>query len=61
MNVVEMSLEGKAEIWYHSMKVANGNLGWDEFSVSLCRRFGNQELQDEVEKFNKLQQTGTIR
>lgn len=51
MNLVEMYLEGKAEIWYQSAKLAKakGQLSWDEFGVAVTRRFNEIGFRDEVE------------
>lgn len=61
MHVVEMHLEGRAEIWYQSTKLARGSISWEEFCVDVSRRFGDTGLRDEVEEFNKLQQNGSVR
>lgn len=61
MNVVEMHVEGRAEIWYQSKKLARGDMSWTEFCVDVNRRFGEKGLSDEVEEFNKLQQQGSVR
>lgn len=56
-----MHLEGKAEIWFQSTKLAKGKVEWEEFSVEVTRRFNEIGFKDEVEEFNKLQQEGSVR
>lgn len=55
-----MYLEDKAEIWYQSLKMVRGKVSWSEFSEAVIKRFGEKGCIDEVEKFNKLQQLGSV-
>lgn len=61
MNVIEMYLEGKAEIWYQSRKLPIGSLNWEEFTLETTRRFNEMGFKDEVEEFNKLLQEGSAK
>jgi hypothetical protein len=48
-------LESKADVWFEGFARGNESLiDWEEFSQSICRRFGNKK--DVVEEFNKLLQ-----
>lgn len=49
MNVVEMHLEGRAEVWYQITKLSKGRFLWTEFCVDVSRRFGDKGLVDTVE------------
>lgn len=60
MEVIELYLEDKDEIWYHCLKMVKGKLSWGEFYEALIQYFGEKGGIDEVEEFNKLQQTGTV-
>lgn len=61
MPLIEMYLEGRAEIWYQGLKTAKGRLSWDEFVVEVTRRFNEMGFRDEVEEFNKLHQEGSVK
>ena len=58
--VVEMFLEGKADMWFQGVKLEKQRLSWREFEELLCQRFKGTCCRDIVEEFNKLQQTGTV-
>ena len=48
-------MESKADVWFEGFARGNESLiDWEEFSQSICRRFGNKK--DVVEEFNKLLQ-----
>ncbi|KAF3649019.1 hypothetical protein FXO38_17877 [Capsicum annuum] len=53
-------LNGSAEVWYHSLVLSRGVVNWVDFKEELISRFGEILVEDVVEEFNKLSQTGTI-
>lgn len=57
---VEMFLEGRADVWFQSIKLVQENLSWLEFCEALAKRFGMKGGLDEQEEFNKLAQNGTV-
>lgn len=59
MMIVEMHLEEKVNVWFQSIKIDRGMMGWSEFKEMVNRRFGVLGDEDAVEEFNKLQQTST--
>ncbi|XP_071939819.1 uncharacterized protein [Coffea arabica] len=56
MDVVELHLEGKVDLWYQSFKKDRGVVQWVDFGSELCIRFGDIWGEDVVEEFNKLYQ-----
>lgn len=46
--------------WYQSLKLIRGRVPWNELSELIVKRFGEKEVIDEVEEFNKLQQHGSV-
>nr|XP_027122333.1 uncharacterized protein LOC113739303 [Coffea arabica] len=60
MDMVEIFLEGKADIWYQGFKISRGVTNWENFTAELIKRFGNVKQLDPVEEFSKLQQTSTV-
>ncbi|XP_071909625.1 uncharacterized protein [Coffea arabica] len=61
LEVVEMYLVGKAEIWFQGIKRSKGRTSWEGFCQLVNRRFGDRERRDEVEEFNKLHQTTSVK
>lgn len=61
MEVVEMYLEGRADIWYQGLKMEKENVTWEEFVDYVSRRFGDHGGKDIIEEFNKLYQQGSMR
>ena len=55
-----MFLEGKADVWFQSIKLVQENLSWLEFCEALAKRFGMKGGLDEQQEFNKLAQNGTV-
>lgn len=53
-------LNGDAEIWYNSLVLSRGPVTWDELRDEICDRFGDVLMEDVVEEFNKLNQTGGV-
>jgi len=53
-------LNGLAETWYNSLVLDRGVVTWAEFKEELCVRFGEADVADIVEEFNKLSQIGTV-
>lgn len=60
LEVVDLYLDSKADVWYQSFRLIKGTVSWQEFSEALLRRFGDRTGRDEIEEFNKLQQTGSV-
>lgn len=60
MGIIELYLEGKVDVWFQGLKLMKRDLDWDEFSEKLLQRFSERGIRDEIEEFNKLQQTGTV-
>lgn len=60
MEIIELYLEGKVEIWYQSLKMVRGRISWGEFADAMVKRFGEKRGIDEIEEFNKLQQVGSV-
>ena len=60
MEVVEMFLDNKADVWYQGIKVEFPDLSWQQFANMLSERFAEKGTRDVVEDFNKLQQSGTV-
>ena len=57
VDIVEMYLEGRVDVWYQSFKLVNGRVSWDDLYDSLLKRFGKNGGLDVQEEFNKLVQT----
>ncbi|PHU04243.1 hypothetical protein BC332_25065 [Capsicum chinense] len=55
-----LCLNGVAEIRYHSLVMSRAVIGWAEFKEELCSRFSVEPLENVVEEFNKLSQTGSV-
>ncbi|KAF3623801.1 hypothetical protein FXO37_31675 [Capsicum annuum] len=53
-------LNGDAEIWYNSLVLSRGPISWEELKKEICERFGDVLMNDVVEEFNKLVQTGSV-
>lgn len=53
-------MNGETEIWYHSLVLSKGVVGWSDFKKELCNRFSVELLRDIAKEFNKLSQTGTV-
>lgn len=60
VEMVELYLDGKADVWYQSFKMVNGKISWECFCDSLMQRFGKFGGIDVHEEFNKLSQTATV-
>ena len=52
--VVEIFLEGKADMWLQVVNLEKPQLTWREFEELLCQRFKGTCCKDIVEEFNKL-------
>lgn len=48
MEVVDLYLDGKADVWYQSFRLIRGRVSWPEFSEALLRRFGDRTGRDEI-------------
>ena len=55
-----MYLVGRAEIWYNGYALTRQNVIWEDFVVDVCARFRDELGSQDVEEFNKLNQTGSI-
>ena len=53
-------LNGVGDEWFQGWSRVVDGCNWDEFVKGLCERFGDRDMMDIVEKFNKLKQDGTI-
>lgn len=54
-------LDDTADAWYQSWRQSEGGwVTWTKFSNELCGRFGERNLADTVEEFNKLKQQGSV-
>ena len=60
MELVALYLNDVAEVWYQSMVLSGGIPNWIEFKEELISRFGEIEVGDMVEEFNKIQQSDTV-
>ncbi|XP_027171840.1 uncharacterized protein LOC113771462 [Coffea eugenioides] len=60
MDLVELHLEGKADLWYQNFKKDRGIVQWKDFGSEICRRFSTVGEADAVEEFSKLNQTSTV-
>ncbi|XP_027171876.1 uncharacterized protein LOC113771497 [Coffea eugenioides] len=60
MDLVELHLEGKADLWYQNFKKDRGVVQWKDFGLEVCRRFSNVGEADAVEEFSKLSQSSTV-
>lgn len=60
VEVAALYLNGLAENWYHSLVLSVEVLGWVEFKEELYNRFQEELLEDAVDEFNKLSQTGAV-
>ncbi|KAK1372370.1 hypothetical protein POM88_028563 [Heracleum sosnowskyi] len=60
VELVEMYLDGKVDVWYQSYKLLNGMVSWNEFCESLIKRFGRSGGLDVQEEFNKLYQSRSL-
>ena len=54
MDLVELYLEGKADLWYQNFKKDRGVVQWKDFYSELCKRFSTVGEEDAVKEFNKL-------
>lgn len=55
LEIIEMNLEGKVDVWFQGLKLEKPQLNWKKFNDLLCKRFGNKGMLDVVDEFNKLQ------
>lgn len=53
-------LNGLAETWYQSLVLSRGLVNWVDFKDELISRFEDELLDDIVEQFNRLVQTGSV-
>lgn len=60
MELAEVHLEGKADIWYQSFKGGRNVINWEEFVEELSRSFGEVNQVDAIAELNKLQRTSTV-
>lgn len=60
MDVIEVYLEGKVDVWFQGVKLEKCRITWEEFNKLVCQMFGERGFLDTVEEFNKLQQVGTM-
>nr|XP_027093534.1 uncharacterized protein LOC113713927 [Coffea arabica] len=60
IDLVELHLEGKADLWYQNFKKDRGIVHWKDFSLEVCRRFSTVGEADAVEEFSKLSQSSTV-
>ncbi|XP_063942971.1 uncharacterized protein LOC108207610 [Daucus carota subsp. sativus] len=60
VDYIEMFLEGRAEIWFQSLKLVQESVSWVQFCEALTKRFGKKGGLDEQEEFNKLVQTSSV-
>ncbi|XP_027166158.1 uncharacterized protein LOC113766138 [Coffea eugenioides] len=60
MDLVELHLEGMADLWYQNFKKDRGVVQWKDFGLEVCRRFSHVGEADAVEEFSKLSQTSTV-
>lgn len=51
MDLVEMFLEGKADVWYQGFKANKKQVSWELFIEELCKRFSGLGQPDTVEDF----------
>ena len=49
MMIVEIQLEGKANIWFQCLTMEKGALGWTELKDEVNKRFGASGDEDAVE------------
>lgn len=60
VDTTALYLNDAAKVWYQSVILSGGMLTWIEFKEELISRFREIVVEDVVEEFNKLQNTGTI-
>ncbi|XP_074306486.1 uncharacterized protein LOC141641737 [Silene latifolia] len=60
VDLAALNMVGKAETWVISYLAINKGVVWDEFIVDLMARFRDEMNHNVVEKFNRLQQVGTV-
>ncbi|XP_017221614.1 uncharacterized protein LOC108198371 [Daucus carota subsp. sativus] len=60
LDIVEMHLDGKADVWYQSYKLMHDGGSWGDFCDAIMNRFGKTGGIDFQEEFNKLSQTGNL-
>ncbi|KAK1395189.1 hypothetical protein POM88_014245 [Heracleum sosnowskyi] len=60
VEIVEMYLESKADVWYQGFKLLHDKFSWSQFGEALMKRFGKNGGLDVQEEFNKLSQTGSL-
>ncbi|XP_021653075.2 uncharacterized protein LOC110644554 [Hevea brasiliensis] len=50
----------RADACYHNWILGEGSHSWKDFEKDLCRRFGEDGLEDVVEEIMKMRQEGTV-
>lgn len=60
MDIVQIYMEGKADLWLQSYKRDKRELECENLCNNLGMRFGDCGQEDVVEEFNKLKQISTI-
>lgn len=60
VDAVALYLNGIAETSYHYLVLSRGVVNWVEFKEELISRFDDEVLDDIVEQFNRLSQTGSV-
>ncbi|KAH0730265.1 hypothetical protein KY289_001453 [Solanum tuberosum] len=58
--VLALYFNGLVETWYHSLVLSKGLVNWVDFKEELISRFEDELLDDIVEQFNRLVQTGLV-
>jgi len=53
-------LNDVGDAWYQGWMGVKDKCSWEEFVEGLCGRFGEKEMLDVVEEFNKLRQGGSV-
>ena len=53
-------LNDAGDAWFQGWIGAKEGCQWAEFVEDLCERFGDRNMMDMVEEFNKLRQEGMV-
>ncbi|KAL2526131.1 Uncharacterized protein Adt_11185 [Abeliophyllum distichum] len=53
VDIAEMYLKGKADIWFHGFAASHPDAEWNVFAEEICRRFSDTTGEEVVETFSK--------
>lgn len=60
INIAEMYLKGKADVWFHGFINSHPNADWNLFYIEVYRRFADVTAEEIIEVFRKIKQKTTV-